>query len=146
MTAVSGMTACTAPAGGPTGRVQMTQWSGAAADGVDDTVHDPGVVDVDGTYYLFSTGHLDPADPGGISVRRSKGSLGGPWEPVGALPLPKWTRAYQINHLWAPHVTRRGGTYYLYYAASSFGTNHLQSESHRPRRPVTRPAGWTTVP
>lgn len=103
----------------------MVGSQGSPVDRVDDsTVHDPSITEADGAYYLFSTGVLDPQDPGGIAVHRSVRSLAGPWESLGAIPLPEWTRRYAVNHLWAPHVSRSESTYYLYYAASSFGSNH----------------------
>lgn len=121
--------AATACGGPPSARrpalLAMVGSQGAPVDRVDDsTVHDPSIAETDGAYYLFSTGVLDPQDPGGIAVHRSAGSLAGPWESLGAIALPQWTRGYAVNHLWAPHVTQSGATYYLYYAASSFGSNH----------------------
>ena len=50
-------------------------------------------------------------------------SLAGPWESLGSVPLPEWTRTKDVEHLWAPHVVEADGTFHLYYAASSFGTN-----------------------
>ncbi|WP_129667638.1 arabinan endo-1,5-alpha-L-arabinosidase [Phytoactinopolyspora endophytica] len=91
---------------------------------IDDPVHDPAIIQAGDTYYVFSTGSLrDPEDPGGIFVRSSSGTLAGPWESMGEIPVPEWTKEYGHNHLWAPDVVRRGNTYYLYYAASSFGEN-----------------------
>ena len=108
----------------PGGKLTMTGDVGDYVAGVvDDPVHDPTLFSDRGTYYVFSTGIANPQDPGGIFVRRSTGSLAGPWESVGAIALPEWTRAYGVGHLWAPHVVERAGTFYLYYAASSFGTN-----------------------
>ncbi|WP_432521976.1 arabinan endo-1,5-alpha-L-arabinosidase [Kineococcus sp. SYSU DK006] len=108
----------------PSGKLPMSGDVGDHVPGeVDDPVHDPTLFSDRGTYYVFSTGRADAEDPGGIFVRRSVGSLAGPWESVGAIALPEWTRAYGVAHLWAPHVVERGGTFHLYYAASSFGTN-----------------------
>jgi len=108
----------------PRGKLEMTGDVGDfVPDVIDDPVHDPTLFEDDGTYYVFSTGILDPADPGGIYARRSTTSLAGPWESLGAIALPEWTRAYGVNHLWAPHVIERGGIFHLYYSASSFGTN-----------------------
>src|SRR5690625_387883 len=90
---------------------------------VDDPVHDPTLFKDGRTYYVASTGILDAEDPGGIYLRRSTGSLAGPWESLGAVPLPEWTLDYDVQHLWAPHVVERGGVFHLYYSASSFGTN-----------------------
>ncbi|HYU85900.1 MAG TPA: arabinan endo-1,5-alpha-L-arabinosidase [Kribbellaceae bacterium] len=86
-------------------------------------VHDPTLFKDGKTFYVFSTGIRNPEHPGGIFAHRSRGSLAGPWESLGSVPLPKWTRGYDVAHLWAPHVVESDGTFYLYYAASSFGTN-----------------------
>ena len=112
--------------GGPplTGKLDMFGDIGEFVPGVvDDPVHDPTLFSDGGTYYVFSTGILDPDDPGGIYARRSTGSLAGPWESLGAIALPRWTLDYDVQHLWAPHVVEHAGTFYLYYSASSFGTN-----------------------
>jgi arabinan endo-1,5-alpha-L-arabinosidase len=109
-----------------TGKLDMTGDIGEFIPGViDDPVHDPTLFEdqQEGVYYVFSTGILNPEDPGGIFVHRSTCTLAGPWESVGAIPLPAWTLDYNVNHLWAPHVVEQGGVFYLYYSASSFGTN-----------------------
>lgn len=91
----------------------------------DDPTHDPAVLRHDDTYYVFSTGQLRSTDdPGGIWVRRSTETLEGPWESLGELPVPAWTERYGPAHLWAPQVVMHGGTVHLYFAASSFGSNH----------------------
>lgn len=111
----------------PTGTLEMTGDTGEFIPGViDDPVHDPAIVKdpTTQTYYVFSTGILrNPQNPGGIFVRRSTGTLAGPWESMGEIAVPEWTRQYNHNHLWAPQVVRQGDSYYLYYAASSFGRN-----------------------
>jgi arabinan endo-1,5-alpha-L-arabinosidase len=118
------------------GKLDMVGDIGDFVPGViDDPVHDPTLFSDRGTYYVFSTGILNPADPGGIFARRSTGTLAGPWESLGAIPLPEWTRAYGVNHLWAPHVVRNGPYFYLYYAASSFGTNTSAIGVARTRTP-----------
>ena len=106
------------------GKLEMTGDIGDFVPGVvDDPVHDPTVFRDGDTFYVFSTGILNPEDPGGVFARRSTGTLAGPWESLGAIELPEWTRDYGVNHLWAPHVVKRGGVFHLYYSASSFGTN-----------------------
>ncbi|GAA2023133.1 family 43 glycosylhydrolase [Pseudokineococcus marinus] len=108
----------------PRGALAMTGDVGDYVPGVvDDPVHDPTLFEDDGTYYVFSTGAADPDDPGGVFAHRSQGSLAGPWESLGAIGLPAWTREYGVAHLWAPHVVERDGVFHLYYSASSFGTN-----------------------
>ena len=113
---------------------------------VDDPVHDPTLFEDDGVYYVFSTGILNPDDPGGIFARRSTGSLAGPWESLGAIPLPAWTLDYGVAHLWAPHVVKRHGTFHLYYSASSFGVNRSAIGLATTQTPATSTAGSTTDP
>ena len=84
-------------------------------------VHDPAIIKRNGTYLLVTTGP-------GLDIRTSRdgkkftkiGSVfpdGAPWaEPY----LP----ASGIRNLWAPDITFRNGRYFLYYAASSFGSRH----------------------
>ena len=105
------------------GKLAMTGDVGDHGPGVDDPVHDPTLFKHGKTFYVFSTGIRNEGDPGGIFARRSTGSLAGPWESLGAIKLPTWTRKYDVAHLWAPHVVESAGTFYLYYAASTFGTN-----------------------
>lgn len=111
----------------PTGTLEMTGDVGDYVPGeIDDPVHDPAIVHDprSQSFYVFSTGILrTPDDPGGIYVRRSGGTVAGPWESTGEIPVPEWTLEYGHNHLWAPDVVRVGDTFWLYYAASSFGSN-----------------------
>ena len=120
----------------PEGKLEMSGDIGDFIPGViDDPVHDPTLFEHRGTYYVFSTGILNPDDPGGIFARRSRRSLAGPWESLGEVPLPEWTRDYNVNHLWAPHVVQRGPWFYLYYSASSFGVNRSAIGVARTRTP-----------
>lgn len=87
--------------------------------------HDPTILKAGGRYYAYSTGIERTADnPGGILVHVSDGGLGGPWRKVGEIPVPGWVKSgYAPKNIWAPEVVQSGGTFYLYYAASQFGTN-----------------------
>jgi arabinan endo-1,5-alpha-L-arabinosidase len=83
-------------------------------------VHDPSMVRAaDGTYYLFSTHN-------GIEIRTSRDRVAftraGSVLPNGAT----WATAYSgnVRDLWAPDVSFHNGQYYLYYAVSTFGSNH----------------------
>ncbi|RSL28759.1 arabinan endo-1,5-alpha-L-arabinosidase, partial [Salibacterium salarium] len=101
------------------------------SENIDDPTHDPALIEHDGTYYVFSTGiSRSEEDPGGIYVRKSEENLGGEWESMGEIEVPDWVMNYDWlenegnpTHLWAPAVTEKDGTVYLYYAASQFGTN-----------------------
>ena len=77
-----------------------------------------------GNWYVFSTG--DPLVGGGtIQIRRSTDLHN--WTYVGTVfnAIPAWvTQAVPgVTNLWAPEVHVHGGMFYLYYAASTFGSN-----------------------
>ncbi|MBO1752124.1 arabinan endo-1,5-alpha-L-arabinosidase [Actinotalea sp. BY-33] len=110
----------------PSGCLALTGDTGSTTP-VDDPVHDPAIFKDPSTqtYYVASTGILQsPEDPGGIYLRRSVGSLVGPWESLGALPVPEWALEYDSNHLWAPDIVRTGDTFWMYYAVSQLGTQN----------------------
>ena len=85
----------------------------------DVSVHDPSMVrTANGTYYLFSTSD-------GIEIRTSTDRIhftrDGSVFPNGV----SWASAYgDITDPWAPDVSYHNGKYWLYYAVSSFGSNH----------------------
>lgn len=84
-------------------------------------VHDPVMAMQGDTYYLFNTGR-------GVSAWSSPNMVD--WErlePVHA-SAPDWTERVvegfsRRNHMWAPDIMFRDGTYYLYYSVSAFGKN-----------------------
>lgn len=90
-------------------------------------VHDPAIIEQDGTYYVFSTGQENGLNGGTIQIRKSSDLakwvlIGTVWEGV-----PGWiTEALGSTppNLWAPDITYFNGKYYLYYAGSRFGTNN----------------------
>ncbi|NVB84973.1 MAG: arabinan endo-1,5-alpha-L-arabinosidase [Kofleriaceae bacterium] len=80
-------------------------------------VHDPSIAYVDGLYMVFSTGT-------GLPVRTSVDLIN--WSLAGQVfaTAPSWISTNgSTNDLWAPDISNFGGTYHLYYAASSFGSN-----------------------
>jgi len=90
--------------------------------------HDPAlVVGEDGEpWYVFSTG--DPrVGLGSIQIRTS--TDGREWTYAGEVwnadTEPAWVRDIVpgVTNFWAPEVYEHDGTYYLYYAASTFGSN-----------------------
>lgn len=93
----------------------------------DITVHDPELVVTNDAWYVFSTGDLTKGD-GAPQIRRSQ-DQGKTWQYVGTVwdehTRPSWTytKVPLVSNFWAPDVTEHDGTYYLYYAASSFGSN-----------------------
>jgi arabinan endo-1,5-alpha-L-arabinosidase len=80
--------------------------------------HDPSLIAANGQYYLFQTGSRLP-------TKTSKDLLA--WQGGSAVfsANPAWI-AQQVpaaTDLWAPDISFFGGTYHLYYAASTFGSN-----------------------
>lgn len=89
--------------------------------------HDPALVAGVGgeNWYVFATG--EPSMGGGnIQIRSSPD--GRNWTYEGTLwdEIPAWIveAVPGVNNLWAPEVHQQGGTYYLYYAASTWGKNN----------------------
>jgi arabinan endo-1,5-alpha-L-arabinosidase len=81
--------------------------------------HDPVMAEHDGTYYLFTTGE-------GITMWSSPDRED--WTPQGSVfdEAPSWASEVVSdfdNDIWAPDIAEHDGTFYLYYAVSSFGTN-----------------------
>ncbi|TYB41673.1 RICIN domain-containing protein, partial [Microbispora tritici] len=82
--------------------------------------HDPEVTKKpDGSYLLAYTGDNIALK---TSTDRTAWRNAGVAFPGGA----SWTHAYTngSNTLWAPDITYLNGRYYMYYAASTFGSNH----------------------
>lgn len=81
-------------------------------------VHDPTMIKADGKFYLFSTGR-------GISIRCSPDMK--EWRFCGRVfgDYPRWVlqKVPEVGDLWAPDILYHNGKYYLYYSASSFGSN-----------------------
>ncbi len=102
----------------------------------DTSVHDPSMVRApDGTYYLFSTHQ-------GIEIRtstnRTSFTRDGSVLPGGAT----WASAYgNDTDIWAPDVSYHNGIYWLYYAVSSFGSNH--SAIGLATSSTAKPGSWT---
>ncbi|KAH1890820.1 hypothetical protein KXW04_002944 [Aspergillus fumigatus] len=81
--------------------------------------HDPGLYQrkSDGKYFRFATG-------GGIHIA-SADSLEGPWTDDGyVLPSGSIIDLDGKTNLWAPDLHYHDGTYYLYYAVSSLGSQN----------------------
>lgn len=82
-------------------------------------VHDPSLIAANGAYQLFSTG------PG--LLRRTSSDLRH-WTFAGSVFVqnPAWVveKFGTLDSLWAPDISFFNGRYHLYYAASSFGSNH----------------------
>lgn len=88
-------------------------------------VHDPSILKEGDTYYLYSTDVKVGGPPrAGVMVRKSKDLIHWDWLGYALNGVPAqaaaWTNA---TNLWAPDVKKIGDTFYLYYSASTFGTN-----------------------
>lgn len=88
--------------------------SGAITD-----VHDPAIIAAPGGYYLFSTGP-------GLLARFSPDLTSFTFSGQVFAENPPWVveRFGDLESLWAPDISFFGGQYHLYYAASTFGSNH----------------------
>jgi len=87
-------------------------------------VHDPCIVEKDGTYFVFSTN--TKADTRGfIPCRRSADLVS--WERCGFVfsQVPGWAREAvpRTKGIWAPDISFFNGLYHLYYSVSTFGSN-----------------------
>jgi arabinan endo-1,5-alpha-L-arabinosidase len=103
----------------------------------DTGVHDPAVVKrPDGGYLLAHTGN-------GISLKTSADRIAfrnaGAAFPGGT----PWANTYTDNspHLWAPDLSYRNGQYWMYYSASTFGSN--RSAIFLATSPTGNAGSWT---
>lgn len=83
-------------------------------------IHDPVMIEHEGTYYAFGTGE-------GISVWSSPDMKR--WSPEEAIfnSPPEWSLELVPdfdNVIWAPDIAEHEGTFYLYYSVSQFGRNN----------------------
>jgi arabinan endo-1,5-alpha-L-arabinosidase len=91
----------------------------------DTRIHDPSVIEVDGRFVAFGTGQQGPTH-GAIRVKTSPDGIA--WTDAGVIGdgPPTWAEAalgFKPLNVWAPSVSRRGATVFLYYCLSSFGDN-----------------------
>ncbi len=98
----------------------LTVFAGMKAQSKQIVVHDPVAIQSEGKYYMFGTG---PGIESGVSED------GENWTKYTSQvfdPMPAWFKQEvpKFNdHIWAPDIIFRNGTYYLYYSISSFGSN-----------------------
>jgi arabinan endo-1,5-alpha-L-arabinosidase len=89
-------------------------------------VHDPGLLrgGAGEDWYVFGTGNPEIGD-GTIQIRSSPN--GRHWTYTGTVfdTKPAWIAEEipGVETLWAPEIFHADGTYYLYYSASTFGSN-----------------------
>jgi arabinan endo-1,5-alpha-L-arabinosidase len=142
LAAVPSVAAATRHPGGPPGRtiiriVHDGYPDPRPASGTDLVAHDPSMVrGADGRWYVFSTHD-------GVQVRvspdRRHFTRVGPAFPHGTALAAQYTG--DPMEIWAPDVSRHGGTYWMYYAVSSFGSNNSAiglATSH-----TAAPGSWT---
>ena len=87
-------------------------------------VHDPSIIRQGTTYYVFST-DASSTQGGFIPIRCSSDKIA--WSGCGYVfsSLPSWIAVAvpQATEIWAPDVSYFNGTYHVYYAVSTFGSN-----------------------
>jgi arabinan endo-1,5-alpha-L-arabinosidase len=110
-------------------------------------IHDPSIIEVDGQYVAFFTGQEGGVYRGAIRVKTSPDGL--VWTDAGAIGkgLPRWVRptlGFQPPNIWAPSVSKRGDTWYLYYSVSVFGVNvsAIGLMTHDALDPARPGEGW----
>lgn len=81
--------------------------------------HDPALIEANGKYYLYATGD-------GIGAKTSTNLTAWSGAPAVFSANPAWIESEVpgATNLWAPDISEFGGQYHLYYAASTFGSNH----------------------
>ncbi|GIH06438.1 arabinan endo-1,5-alpha-L-arabinosidase [Rhizocola hellebori] len=99
--------------------------------------HDPAVVKAgNGTYLLLTTGNNLP-------IRTSRDRVN--WQNAGVVwpNGASWTTAYTngSRNLWAPDISFRNGQFYLYYSASTFGSQ--RSAIFLATSPTGAAGSWT---
>jgi arabinan endo-1,5-alpha-L-arabinosidase len=80
-------------------------------------IHDPSLLKTASGYMLFSTHSL-------LHAHASSDRVNFTDDGTALSSLPAWTNAYtgSSGDLWAPDASEHNGTYWLYYAASGFGS------------------------
>ena len=82
-------------------------------------IHDPCIIKQNATYYIFSTGF-------GVPIHTSTDLL--TWKSSGRVfdAMPTWAHDAipGARSIWAPDISYFNGVYHLYYAVSTFGSEH----------------------
>jgi len=90
-----------------------------APDAASIGIHDPSMLKAGSNYYLFSTHGL-------LHAHSSTDRLAFADDGYALPSLPAWTNAFTgaSGDLWAPDASAHNGVYWLYYAASTFGSSN----------------------
>ena len=88
-------------------------------------IHDPSVIEIGGQFVALGTGQQGPTH-GAIRVKTSPDGVR--WTDAGVIGQgpPAWAQAalgFKPSNVWAPSISQRGSTVFLYYCVSSFGHN-----------------------
>jgi arabinan endo-1,5-alpha-L-arabinosidase len=88
-------------------------------------IHDPSVIEIGGQFVAVGTGQQGPTH-GAIRAKTSPDGVR--WTDAGLIGQgpPAWARVtlgFTPSNVWAPSISRRGQTVFLYYCLSSFGHN-----------------------
>jgi arabinan endo-1,5-alpha-L-arabinosidase len=88
-------------------------------------IHDPSVIEIGGQFVAVGTGQQGPTH-GAIRAKTSPDGVR--WADAGLIGQgpPAWAQAalgFRPSNVWAPSISRRGQTVFLYYCLSSFGHN-----------------------
>jgi len=111
------------------------------------SAHDPSLIKAGNSYCVFSTGNENVSNPEGVRILRSSGGLNGNWSFQGNIPAPQWAKSnYGIRNIWAPDVNFNAadGKWYMYYAASQFGTKNSAIGVATSTDPCS-PSSWTDL-
>ncbi|MBA8823750.1 arabinan endo-1,5-alpha-L-arabinosidase [Saccharopolyspora lacisalsi] len=101
----------------------------------DVAAHDPSMVRTSEGYALYSTHDRIEArtSPDRTGFTRAGSALG---------TIPSWVYEYNSSgDVWAPDVSQHNGRYWMYYSASSYGSNH--SAIGLATSATGRPGSWT---
>ena len=112
----------------------------------DTRIHDPSVIEINGRFVAVGTGQQGPTH-GAIRVKVSTDGL--KWTEAGLIGEgpPPWSQAalaFKPLNVWAPSISRRGSTIFLYYCLSSFGHNEsaIGLMINNSFDPLTPGEGW----
>jgi arabinan endo-1,5-alpha-L-arabinosidase len=88
-------------------------------------IHDPSLIEIGGQFVAVGTGQQGPTH-GAIRAKTSPDGV--KWTDAGVIGggPPAWAQAalgFRPSNIWAPSISRRGKTVFLYYCLSSFGHN-----------------------